>query len=114
MGIEERGKILKKLSEGIEAKALSRGKTTQEKSDALLAKITPTADPADFAGVDFVIEAVFESQELKHKVFQEIEDIVDRVRARMPRVSCVFRQASFGSTLEYAGSSRTSSKVRAS
>ncbi|NMM83707.1 3-hydroxyacyl-CoA dehydrogenase [Rhodococcus sp. SRB_17] len=67
----------KAYSEGIEAKALSRGKTTQEKSDALLAKITPTADPADFAGVDFVIEAVFESQELKHKVFQEIEDIVE-------------------------------------
>ena len=39
--------------------------------------ITPTADPADFEGVDFVIEAVFESQELKHKVFQEIEDIVE-------------------------------------
>ena len=61
----------------IEAKALSRGKTTQEKSDALLGRITPTADAADFEGVDFVIEAVFESAELKHKVFQEIEDIVD-------------------------------------
>ena len=67
----------KAYSEGLEAKALKRGKTTQEKSDALLAKITPTADPADLAGVDFVIEAVFESQELKHKVFQEIEDIVE-------------------------------------
>ncbi|MBI5738703.1 MAG: enoyl-CoA hydratase/isomerase family protein, partial [Mycolicibacterium neoaurum] len=67
----------KAYSEGIEAKALKRGKTTQEKSDALLAKITPTADPADLKGVDFVIEAVFESQELKHKVFQEIEDIVE-------------------------------------
>ena len=44
---------------------------------ALLDRITPTADAADFAGVDFVIEAVFESQELKHKVFQEIEDIVE-------------------------------------
>ncbi|MEU4246481.1 3-hydroxyacyl-CoA dehydrogenase NAD-binding domain-containing protein [Amycolatopsis sp. NPDC026612] len=61
----------------IEEKALSRGKTTQEKSDALLAKIKPTADPADFAGVDFVIEAVFESVELKHKVFGEIEGIVN-------------------------------------
>ncbi|WP_410640774.1 3-hydroxyacyl-CoA dehydrogenase NAD-binding domain-containing protein [Amycolatopsis sp. lyj-346] len=61
----------------IEQKALSRGKTTQEKSDALLAKIKPTADPADFAGVDFVIEAVFESVELKHKVFGEIENIVN-------------------------------------
>ncbi len=67
----------KGYSEKIEAKALERGKTTQEKSDALLARITPTADPADFAGVDFVIEAVFESVELKHKVFQEIEDVVE-------------------------------------
>ncbi|WP_154760290.1 3-hydroxyacyl-CoA dehydrogenase NAD-binding domain-containing protein [Amycolatopsis pithecellobii] len=61
----------------LEEKALSRGKTTKEKSDALLARIKPTANPADFAGVDFVIEAVFESQELKHKVFGEIEEIVN-------------------------------------
>ncbi|MGC7099419.1 3-hydroxyacyl-CoA dehydrogenase NAD-binding domain-containing protein [Amycolatopsis lurida] len=61
----------------LEQKALSRGKTTQEKSDELLARIKPTGDPADFAGVDFVIEAVFESVELKHKVFGEIEGIVN-------------------------------------
>ncbi len=70
----ERGKA---YSQKIEAKALQRGTTTQERSDALLARITPSADPADFAGVDFVIEAVFENPELKHKVFQEIEDIVE-------------------------------------
>ncbi|MBH0779099.1 enoyl-CoA hydratase/isomerase family protein [Nocardia sp. NEAU-351] len=69
----ERGK---NYSEKIEAKALSRGKTTEAKSKALLDLIKPTADPADFAGVDFVIEAVFENTELKHKVFQEIEDVV--------------------------------------
>ncbi|WP_280434299.1 3-hydroxyacyl-CoA dehydrogenase NAD-binding domain-containing protein [Nocardia carnea] len=69
----ERGKG---YSEKIEAKALSRGKTTEEKSKALLDRIKPSADVADFEGVDFVIEAVFESTELKHKVFQEIEDIV--------------------------------------
>ncbi|KUI25526.1 3-hydroxyacyl-CoA dehydrogenase [Mycobacterium sp. IS-1496] len=67
----------KAYSEKIEAKALERGKTTQERSDALLARITPTGDPADLKGVDFVIEAVFENQELKHKVFQEIEDVVE-------------------------------------
>lgn len=67
----------KGYSEKIEAKALERGRTTEEKSRALLDRITPTADAADFAGVDFVIEAVFESVELKHKVFQEIEDIVE-------------------------------------
>ncbi|MCV7191674.1 3-hydroxyacyl-CoA dehydrogenase NAD-binding domain-containing protein [Mycolicibacterium brumae] len=70
----ERGK---NYSEKIEAKALERGRTTKERSDALLARITPTADAADLKGVDFVIEAVFESVELKHKVFQEIEDIVE-------------------------------------
>ncbi|WP_067569287.1 3-hydroxyacyl-CoA dehydrogenase NAD-binding domain-containing protein [Nocardia acidivorans] len=67
----------KNYSEKIEEKALSRGKTTEEKSKALLARIHPTADAADFAGVDFVIEAVFENPELKAKVFGEIEDIVD-------------------------------------
>jgi 3-hydroxyacyl-CoA dehydrogenase/enoyl-CoA hydratase/3-hydroxybutyryl-CoA epimerase len=67
----------KGYSEKLEAKALERGKTTQERSDALLARITPSADPNDFKGVDFVIEAVFESVDLKHTVFQEIEDIVE-------------------------------------
>ena len=61
----------------LEEKALKRGKTTQEKSDALLERIRPTGDPNDLAGVDFVIEAVFESTELKHKVFGEIEQIVN-------------------------------------
>ncbi|ORV10886.1 3-hydroxyacyl-CoA dehydrogenase NAD-binding domain-containing protein [Mycobacterium celatum] len=67
----------KGYSEKLEAKALERGRTTPEKSKALLDRIKPTGDAADLAGVDFVIEAVFENQELKHKVFQEIEDIVE-------------------------------------
>jgi 3-hydroxyacyl-CoA dehydrogenase/enoyl-CoA hydratase/3-hydroxybutyryl-CoA epimerase len=67
----------KAYSEKLEAKALQRGKTTEEKSKALLDRITPAADPADLKGVDFVVEAVFENQELKHKVFQEIEDVVE-------------------------------------
>ena len=67
----------KGYSEKLEAKALEKGRTTEEKSAALLGRITPTADPADLKGVDFVIEAVFENQELKHKVFQEIEDVVE-------------------------------------
>jgi 3-hydroxyacyl-CoA dehydrogenase / enoyl-CoA hydratase / 3-hydroxybutyryl-CoA epimerase len=67
----------KGYAEKLEAKALQRGKTTEEKSKALLDRITPAADPADLKGVDFVVEAVFENQDLKHKVFQEIEDIVE-------------------------------------
>ncbi len=64
-------------AERLEAKALARGRTSPGASAALLDRIHPTADPADFAGVDVVVEAVFESVELKHKVFGEIEEIVD-------------------------------------
>ncbi|MFF9143483.1 3-hydroxyacyl-CoA dehydrogenase NAD-binding domain-containing protein [Streptomyces sp. NPDC014861] len=64
-------------SEKLCAKAVSRGRTTQEKADALLARITPTADPRALAGCDAVIEAVFEDTSLKHKVFQEIQHVVD-------------------------------------
>ncbi|MFJ4840894.1 3-hydroxyacyl-CoA dehydrogenase NAD-binding domain-containing protein [Streptomyces sp. NPDC088746] len=67
----------KAYSEKLLAKALSRGRTTEAKRDELLARITPTGDPADLAGCDAVIEAVFEDTALKHKVFQEIQDIVD-------------------------------------
>jgi 3-hydroxyacyl-CoA dehydrogenase/enoyl-CoA hydratase/3-hydroxybutyryl-CoA epimerase len=67
----------KDYSAKIEAKSIGRGKTTEEAAAALLARITPSADASDFEGVDFVIEAVFENPELKHKVFQEIEDIVE-------------------------------------
>jgi 3-hydroxyacyl-CoA dehydrogenase/enoyl-CoA hydratase/3-hydroxybutyryl-CoA epimerase len=57
-------------------KAVSRGKVTREKADETLARIKPTAVAEDLAGCDLVIEAVFESTELKHKVFAEIENIV--------------------------------------
>ncbi|WP_156722082.1 3-hydroxyacyl-CoA dehydrogenase NAD-binding domain-containing protein [Streptomyces apocyni] len=67
----------KGYSEQLCAKAVSRGRTTQAKADALLALITPTADPKDLAGCDAVIEAVFEDTALKHKVFQEIQDVVE-------------------------------------
>ena len=58
-------------------KAVARGKSSQEQADEVLARITPTADAADLAGCDLVIEAVFESVELKHKVFREIEEVVN-------------------------------------
>jgi 3-hydroxyacyl-CoA dehydrogenase/enoyl-CoA hydratase/3-hydroxybutyryl-CoA epimerase len=66
----------KGYSEKLCAKAVSRGRTTRDKADALLARITPTAEAADLAGCDAVIEAVFEDTSLKHKVFQEIQQVV--------------------------------------
>ncbi|RFC71227.1 3-hydroxyacyl-CoA dehydrogenase NAD-binding domain-containing protein [Streptomyces sp. AcE210] len=67
----------KGYSEKLCAKAVSRGRTSQEKADALLARITPTAEPQDLAGCDAVIEAVFEDPALKHKVFKEIQHVIE-------------------------------------
>lgn len=69
----ERGKD---YSRALEAKAVARGRTLPEQSEALLARIRPSDDPADFDGVDFVVEAVFESVPVKQGVFQEIQHIV--------------------------------------
>ncbi|MFJ9947254.1 3-hydroxyacyl-CoA dehydrogenase NAD-binding domain-containing protein [Kitasatospora sp. NPDC091207] len=69
----ERGKA---HSAALLDKAVARGRSTGEQRDELLARITPTAEAADLAGCDVVIEAVFENPELKQKVFQEIEDVV--------------------------------------
>ncbi|MEU2868760.1 3-hydroxyacyl-CoA dehydrogenase NAD-binding domain-containing protein [Streptomyces olivoreticuli] len=66
----------KSYSAGLLAKAVAKGRTTEAERDALLARITPTADPRDLAGCDAVIEAVFEDPSLKHKVFQEIQHVV--------------------------------------
>ncbi|MFH9978772.1 3-hydroxyacyl-CoA dehydrogenase NAD-binding domain-containing protein [Streptomyces sp. NPDC017179] len=63
-------------SEKLCAKAVAKGRTSQEKADTVLARITPTAEVADLTGCDAVIEAVFEDPALKHKVFQEIEQVV--------------------------------------
>jgi 3-hydroxyacyl-CoA dehydrogenase / enoyl-CoA hydratase / 3-hydroxybutyryl-CoA epimerase len=62
----------KAYSEKLNAKGIERGKLTPAKSEEMLARITPTADPADLAGCDLVIEAVFEDPSLKHQVFAEI------------------------------------------
>ena len=63
----------KGYSEKLVAKAVERGRSSQEDADALLAKITPTTDPAAAAGAELVIEAVFEDPKIKAEVFAEIE-----------------------------------------
>jgi 3-hydroxyacyl-CoA dehydrogenase/enoyl-CoA hydratase/3-hydroxybutyryl-CoA epimerase len=63
----------KAYSEKLVAKAVGRGRSTQEQADALLARITPTTDPAAADGAELVIEAVFEDPAVKAEVFAEIE-----------------------------------------
>jgi 3-hydroxyacyl-CoA dehydrogenase/enoyl-CoA hydratase/3-hydroxybutyryl-CoA epimerase len=67
----------KGYSERLLDKAVSRGRSTTEQRDELLARITPAADAADLKGCDLVIEAVFEDPILKKKVFAEVLDVVD-------------------------------------
>lgn len=52
---------------------VAKGRLAAAARDETLARITPTADPADLAGCDAVVEAVFESVELKHRVLVEAE-----------------------------------------
>ncbi|MFI5618920.1 3-hydroxyacyl-CoA dehydrogenase NAD-binding domain-containing protein [Streptomyces sp. NPDC051567] len=66
----------KAYAEELLDKAVSRGRTTEAGRAALLARITPTAETADLAGCDVVIEAVFEDTALKHRVFQEVQGVV--------------------------------------
>ncbi|MEW2263246.1 3-hydroxyacyl-CoA dehydrogenase NAD-binding domain-containing protein [Streptomyces sp. NPDC047853] len=63
-------------SERLCARAVSSGRITREQADALLARITATTDLRDLAGCDAVIEAVFEDTGVKHKVFQEVQEVV--------------------------------------
>ncbi|CUU61044.1 3-hydroxyacyl-CoA dehydrogenase / enoyl-CoA hydratase / 3-hydroxybutyryl-CoA epimerase [Parafrankia irregularis] len=66
----------KAYSERLVATAVERKALTPEAGATLLARITPTADAADLAGADLVVEAVFESPDLKQQVFQQAEDVV--------------------------------------
>ncbi|HXR29123.1 MAG TPA: 3-hydroxyacyl-CoA dehydrogenase NAD-binding domain-containing protein [Solirubrobacteraceae bacterium] len=66
----ERGKA---YSAGLLDKAVARGRSSEEQAAELLARITPSEDPAAAAGADLVIEAVFEDPAVKAQVFAEIE-----------------------------------------
>jgi 3-hydroxyacyl-CoA dehydrogenase/enoyl-CoA hydratase/3-hydroxybutyryl-CoA epimerase len=69
----EKGKA---YSQKLLDKAVSRGRMTEAQRDEVLARVTPTADYADLAGCDLVVEAVFEKQSLKHEVFGAAEPVV--------------------------------------
>ena len=94
----ERGKA---YSEGLLNKAIERGRSTQEKADALLGLITPTTNYHDLAGCDLIIEAVFESMELKADVTRKTEAVVPE--------TCIF--ASNTSTLPITGLARASERA---
>ena len=58
------------------ARAVEKGKSTQEDADAVLGRIRTTTDYGDLADCDLVIEAITESLPLKVEMWQEVDGIV--------------------------------------
>jgi 3-hydroxyacyl-CoA dehydrogenase / enoyl-CoA hydratase / 3-hydroxybutyryl-CoA epimerase len=72
---------------------IMKGRAKTADRDALLARITPTADYNDLKDCDLVIEAVFEDPKVKAEVIQKVEAAI--------RPDCIF--ASNTSTLPITG-----------
>lgn len=53
-----------------------RGRMTMEAVDAAMGLLTPTLDYADLADCDLVIEAVYESMDVKKEVFGKLDEVV--------------------------------------
>jgi 3-hydroxyacyl-CoA dehydrogenase/enoyl-CoA hydratase/3-hydroxybutyryl-CoA epimerase len=90
----------KAYSQGILDKAVKKGRSTAEKRDALLAKITAGTDFALLDGCDLVIEAVFEDRAIKADVTKRAEAVL--------AASATF--ASNTSTLPITGLAQASSR----
>src|SRR3954470_17731591 len=65
------GKIEKQL-----ARAVEKGKASQEDADATRARIQATLDYGDLAESDLVIEAITEDLGLKLEMWKEVDDVV--------------------------------------
>jgi 3-hydroxyacyl-CoA dehydrogenase/enoyl-CoA hydratase/3-hydroxybutyryl-CoA epimerase len=90
----------KAYSANLLKKAIERKRSTEAKAEALLSLIKPTTDYDDLEGCDLVIEAVFESTELKADVTAKTEAVVPE--------SCIF--ASNTSTLPITGLAEASKR----
>ena len=66
----------KAYSEKLLQKRVARSQLTQDGAAAVLARIKPTADYADLAGCELVVEAVFEDRALKADVTKKTEAVI--------------------------------------
>lgn len=86
------------------AKAVSRGKATQQQADEMLARIRGTLDPADFADCDLAIEAAVENMALKKQIFAELDRI-------LPAHAILASNTSSLCVTEMAGATKRGDKV---
>jgi 3-hydroxyacyl-CoA dehydrogenase/enoyl-CoA hydratase/3-hydroxybutyryl-CoA epimerase len=70
MATAEKGKS---LSDKLISEQIAKGRAKPADKEALLSKIRTTADYKDIAGVDLVVEAVFEDRKIKADVIQKAE-----------------------------------------
>ncbi|MEO5756049.1 MAG: 3-hydroxyacyl-CoA dehydrogenase NAD-binding domain-containing protein [Mesorhizobium sp.] len=63
-------------SESLIADLVKKGRAKPEEKDKLLSLITPTADYADLAGCDLVVEAVFEDSAVKKSATEQAEAVL--------------------------------------
>ncbi len=72
----EKAQAGKAYSEKLTTPRVSKGRMTVGEQQTLLARIKPTADAADLAGCDLIIEAVFENRALKAQVTADAEPML--------------------------------------
>ena len=56
-------------------KSVEKGKMSKEERDATLSRITKSIDIKDMANADFVVEAATERQDLKFKIFKDLDSV---------------------------------------
>lgn len=57
------------------ARSVAKEKISAADRDAILSRISTTTDLADMAGVDYVVEAAVEREDLKFKIFQDLDTL---------------------------------------
>ncbi len=57
------------------SRSVDKGKMSQDEMDAVLGRIQTSVDLKDMANVDFVVEAATENEEIKFKIFRDLDEI---------------------------------------
>ncbi|SDA83645.1 3-hydroxyacyl-CoA dehydrogenase NAD-binding domain-containing protein [Mesorhizobium qingshengii] len=89
-------------SDSLVSDQVKKGRAKPEEKDKLLSLITPTADYADLAGCDLVVEAVFEDSAVKKSATEQAEAVL--------KSSAVF--ASNTSTIPITGLAKNSARPK--
>ncbi len=56
-------------------RSVTKGKISEEEKSAILGRITPSTDLGKMASADFVVEAASEKEEIKFKIFAQLDEL---------------------------------------